>query len=59
MQNILEETEDMEEAMLYPRKTTISPGETGDHHFFQELEDRVSYTMSKNETILLNTKHIG
>jgi len=59
LQNILEKREDMEEAILYPCKTTISPGETGDHHFYQELEDQVSYRMSENETVLLNKKHTG
>jgi hypothetical protein len=54
----LEETEDMQEE-IYPYKTTISPGETGAHHFYQELEDQVSYRMSENETILLKTKHTG
>jgi hypothetical protein len=49
----------MQEAMLDPCKTTISPVQTDDHHFYQELEDLVSYRMSENETILLNTKLTG
>ena len=39
--------------MLYPCKTTISPGLIGDHHFYQELEDQVFYRMSENEIVLL------
>jgi hypothetical protein len=48
-----------DEAMLHPCKTTISPAKIDDHHFYQELEDLVSYRMSENETILLNTKLTG
>lgn len=47
------------QALLHPCKSSISPGKTDDHHFYQELEDLVSYMTSENETVLLNTIHTG